>query len=714
MQSRFSRLWYRVEGLRPRLRSHVLLRRHSYRGHIWYVISDPASGRVHRFTLAAYILIGLMDGVRTVQEIWEKACVQLGDEAPSQDEVIHLLGQLHMADVLQCDVTPDSAEIFDRYSRYRRAEKLNPLLRPLSIRIPLFDPEKVLDKFSRAVKPFFSFWGLALWLAVMVTGLALAGKHWTELTADVLDQVFTPRNLILVWLVFPVVKVLHEFGHAFATKLWGGEVHEMGIMLLVFTPVPYVDVSASASFPKRRRRVMVSAAGMMIEVFLAAVALFIWLNAEPGVIRNVSYNVILIAGVSTILYNANPLIRFDGYYILSDLLEIPNLGQRSGKYAGYLAERYLFGVKDLETPSDTVRERAWFIFYAIASLAYRVVLIAGIIFFIAKKFLAAGLIMAVWTTITMLILPVVKGVNYLCNSPRLHRRRFRAVTIAGLVILLLVMIIFVVPVPLRTQAEGVMWLPERSFVRAGTDGFIQDFIVSNGTVVKRGESLVRCDNPMLSAQVRVLEAGVEELSARLRAVQQNDRVQARIIQEQLEHEQAALKRSRQRADQLLMKGDEDGTFVVLQPEDLPGRFVRQGETIGYIIPRSPATARVVVDQESIDLVRHHRTGIDARLARNIERMFPVSAVREVPAALEYLPSKVLSIEGGGKTVVDPRETTGTRTFSRTFQFDIQLPMKWTSLNVGDRVYIRFDHGWEPLVWRWYRSLRQLFLSRLDV
>lgn len=696
------------------MRGHVRVHRHSYRGNIWYVISDPASGRVHRFTLSAYILIGLMTGTRTVQEIWETACVRLGDEAPTQDEMIHLLGQLHVADVLQCDVTPDTAEILSRYRRHSRSERINPLLRPLSMRIPLFDPERILNRLLRFARPFFGVWGAALWASVVVAGAVLAVKHRPELTADVLDQAFTPRNLVLIWFIFPAVKVLHELGHALATKAWGGEVHETGVMFLVFTPMPYVDVSASAAFRSPLRRIMVSAAGMMVEMFVAAVALFIWLNAEPGMIRNISYNVILIAGISTIAFNANPLVRFDGYYIFADLVEIPNLAQRSVKYVGYLAERYLFGMDEIEAPSDTLRERAWFVSYAAASLVYRTLLSAGILFFIARKFLVAGLIMAVWVSVTTVAMPVAKGLSYLLNSPRLHRRRSRAFTIVALAAGLLSLLIFVVPMPLRTQAEGVVWLPEQSFVRAGADGFIQELAVSHGTAVRRGATVVKSYDPMLGAQVRVLEAQIEELSARQRAVQLDDRVQARVIQEQLEHGRAALERARERMDQLIAVSNEDGVYVALQPEDMPGRFVRQGEIIGYIITRSPVIARVIVSQENINLVRRNTKGIEARLAKDIDHTFPVSILREVPEASEYLPSKVLGAEGGGKAVVDTRETSGTKTFNRTFQFDIRLPMKWQDLNIGERIYVRFDHGWEPLARRWYRSLRQLFLSRLDV
>lgn len=714
MKSQFSPLWYRVESLRPRLRKHVQLFRHLYRGQVWYVITDPSSGRVHRFTPTAYQIIGHMDGKWTVHELWEAALAKMSDAAPTQDEMIHLLGQLHAADVLQSDVTPDTAEILERYQQQNRARKINPLLRPLSIRLPLIDPERFLTHLTPFFRPFFNLWGALVWIAVIAGASVLAKEHWQELTGDIFNQVLTPQNLVLVWLIFPFVKVIHELGHAVATQVWGGEVHEMGIMFLVFSPIPYVDVSASAALSSRSRRIIIAAAGMGVELLVAALALFVWIAVEPGPLRNIAYNVILISGISTLFFNANPLVRFDGYYILSDLIEIPNLGQRSAQYFKYLVDRRLFGLQDGELTMETPGERAWLIIYMIASGCYRIFIFFAIIFGIAAKSLLLGMILGLWVFISMLAVPGAKGLHYLFKSPQLAFRRPRAVGLSALVLSGLVAMVCLVPAPLRSLAEGVVWLPSEAFVRPETDGFIVDLVTPPWTVVPIGAPLIKNYDPLLSAQVRALEAKVGELEARYRAAFDTDRVQLGQLQEQLGHQRAALARARERFAQLLVKSGEAGRFIVPQPEDLPGRFVRKGETIGYVVSSGTVSARVVVPQKDISLVRTRTRCVAARLVQQIERIYPVTLMREVPEALEYLPSKVLSVEGGGQMVVDPRETSGTKTFSRTFQFDIQLPLQWSQVHIGERVYVRFDCGWEPLAFRWYRSLRQLFLSRLDV
>lgn len=714
VKSRFSQLWYRVELLRPRLRSHLEIRRHTYRGQIWYVIRDSASGRLHRFTSNAYAVIGLMDGSHTVQEIWEKASLRLGDFAPSQDEVITLLGQLHGADLLQCDVPPDALELFRRSRSQARAEKTQSLLNPLAIRIPVCDPDPFLARLAPLFRPLFGMGGLLIWLAIVIAALVSAGHHWEELSNNVLDRVMSPQNLLLVWLLFPFIKIFHELGHGLAAKAWGGEVHDLGIMLLVFTPVPYIDVSSSAAFEKPSRRMAVAAAGMMFELFLASIALAVWIHVEPGLVRNCAYNVMLVAGLSTLLFNSNPLIRYDGYYILSDFLEIPNLAQRSRVYLQYLVDRYAFGFSEKEPPVDSLQEKLWFILYAPASWIYRLLLIGGIGLFLAQKFLLIGVIVTGWSVLSMLVLPGFRAIKYLLTDPRLRTRRGRALTVSTAVVAAAAWGILALPVPLSTVVEGVVWLPEESFVRAGTDGFVRSIVTTSGSFVSADDTLLVSEEPTLKAEEQVIRAKIVELTAQHRAQQREDRVQAEILLEQLGHEQARLRRVLERRNDLVVKGKATGMLVIPQQEDLPGRYMKQGETIGYIFPPSRVTVRAVVPQEQVSLVRQRTHRVDARLARDLARVYRVSLVREVPAASEHLPSKTLSVEGGGSTVVDPRESTGTKTFSRTFQFDLELPLDWSAVGVGDRVYLRFDHGLEPLALRWWRSVRQIFLSRLDV
>jgi putative peptide zinc metalloprotease protein len=710
----FSPSWYRVAALKPRLRSHAQIHRHFYRGQLWYVIQNHATGRFHRFSPEAYLIIGLLDGRQTLDEIWQIAAKRLGDDIPTQEEVINLLTQLHRADVLQGDSLPATEELQNRDAKQTRQRHMQSLRSPLAIRIPLLDPERFLAALAPLISPLFSVAGMVVWLVVVGWAVFLAVGHWPELTRNVSDRVLAMDNLLLLWLTFPMVKALHELGHGFAVKRWGGEVHEMGIMLLVFMPVPYVDASAASAFREKRQRMIVGAAGMLTEVFIAALALLVWLEVEPGVVRACAFNVMLIAGVSTVLFNGNPLLRFDGYYILSDGLEIPNLGIRANQYLGYLIQHYAFGVRDLPSPVFARGEGGWFFFYAIASFCYRMMVFAGIIWVIAGKYFIVGVLLAIWAILLTLIIPLVKHTGFLLSSPRLHRKRARAVLSSGAVIATVLAGLLLIPVPSGTIVEGVIWAPEKSLVRATAEGFVTRLEARPGSRVARHEVLVQSEDPGLPAQVRVLKAQLVELKARYDAEILQNRAQAQIIGEDIEHIKGMLERAEERRQELAVRSPTAGVFVLNKPQDMPGRFVHRGEVLGYVMDFSAVTARVVVPQEDVDLMRGRLSSIEVRLAERPEQVIPAVIRRKVPAASDQLPSAALSIAGGGNIATRPDAQQPNTALTKLFQFDLKLMTELPVNVIGERVYVRMLRDPEPLARQWYRRGRQLFLSKFNV
>jgi putative peptide zinc metalloprotease protein len=713
-QSLYSPSWYRVAPLKPRLRSHIELHRHYYRGERWYVMQDHASGRFQRFTPAAYQLIGLMDGQRTVEEIWQASRSHLAEDAPTQDEFVRLLSQLHAVNALQGDVQPDPVELAKRSEKQRFGWWKQTMRSPLFMRFPVLDPERFLSRFRWLARPFFSWPGLILWLAVVLPALFQVGVHWTALTENIADRILAPHNLLILWLTFPFLKAFHEFGHAFAVKTKGGEVHDMGIMLLVFTPIPYVDASAASAFRKKRERILVGAAGLLVEFFFAALAFYVWLNVQPGPLRAVAFNVMVIAGVSSVLFNGNPLLRYDAYYILVDILEIPNLGSRGTRYVFYLLQRYLLGIGDAEPPLSNPGERAWFVVYTISAFCYRMTIYAAIVLFVAGKFFFFGVIFACWAAVNMLILPVAKGIRFLFTSPLLNRKRLRAVIISGMVLTGAAAIIILVPVSLSTITEGVIWIPNSSFVRAGTDGFVERIIATPGSRVKLADSLITCSDPLLPAQIRVLESRLQELKATYATQIITDRVAADITLDEIEHVRAQLTDTRGREDDLTIRSNAEGVFVMPMPQNMPGRFVRRGELVGYVLDPSSIIARVVVDQSDVDFIRLHTRTVAVRFPDNFSEKVPALILREVPSATNQLPSRTLSVEGGGAIAIDPRDAMGTKAYQKIFLFDVDLLDIISSYTVGGRVYVRFDHGREPLYHRWYRIVRELFLKRFNI
>jgi putative peptide zinc metalloprotease protein len=710
----FSPSWYRVAALKPRVRAHAQILRQSFRDQVWFVLQDHAAERSHRFSPAAHYFIGLMDGERTVQEVWDATNAHLGDEAPTQEDAIRLLGQLHAADALLCDVSPDTMEVFRRYQRHERMLWKRRLWTPLALRFPLLDPDRFLARTLPWVQLLLGWFGLFLWLAVVGTGAVLAASHWSDLTKDISDRVLDPKNLVLLWFVYPVVKALHELGHAYATKKWGGEVHEIGIMLLVLSPVPYVDASAAWGFRDKRKRMVVGAAGIAVELFLGALALFTWLAVEPGAVRAIAYNVMLISGVSTLLFNGNPLLRFDGYYVLADAVEMPNLGSRSNQYLGFLFQRYVLGVNDAESPAHSAGERIWMVLYGIASFVYRIFITFVIITFIAGKFFVIGVLLAVWAVATQVLMPIGKSLSFLFASPNLRRKRGRALSTSAILALVAVGLIFIVPAPSWTRTEGVIWVPEESQVRAGAEGFVVRLLVPVGSEVHRGQPLIQAEEPFLETRVAVLNAQMEELAAKYDAFLPVDRVQAAMAREEMIAARANLLRAREREAELVFRSPASGRFIVPNAADLPGRFLSKGQLVGYVVEPGELTARVALLQDDIAMVREHTRAVEVMLAGWESSPVPARIRREVPGASTQLPTAALGSAGGGPIAVDPRDKQGVTALKQIFQLDLTVPADVRSEYLGARVFVRFDHGFEPAGFQLYRALRRLLLRQFSV
>ena len=708
----FSNHWYRVAELQPRLRSHARIVRHQYRGQTWYVLDDPSTQRYHRFTTDSHLPIGLMDGRRTVQEIWEVACERLGDNAPTQDDMIVLLGQLNAADVLDCDVPLDVRELLTRYDKQQMKKWQQRAASIFSWRIPLFDPERFLQATLPIVRPLFSWGGAVLWLAVVVPAIALVAIYWTDLSNDFLGRTLSPQSAMIAWFVFPLLKGLHELGHAYAVKVHGGEVHDMGVMVLVVTPVPYVDASASSAFPGKWHRVLVGAGGMLVEVFLAAIAVYVWVAAEPGVLRAVAYNVIAIAGISTILFNANPLLRFDGYHILVDAIEIPNLRQRATTYFQYVVERYGFGRRDAEPPAASPGEKRWFTGFSILSFLYRVLVTIGILMVLASTYFWLAVILGTVAVVAWILLPVARGIHFLAMSPRLRGVRFRAVAATAAAALLVLALLFV-PMPFRTMTEGVVWLPEESYVRPETEGFVERVVAAVGTVVKTGDPLLVLRNDEVRAGKAILDGQVREARARYAQALASDPVKAAIAREDLRYKERDLARATERVEALTVRARTHGTFVMPAPDNAPGRYAGRGELLGFVVALDTVTVRAVVTQGTIDRVRQRTAGVEVRLAEQIDRPVAATLRRIVPAASDQLPSRALGSEGGGLIPVDPRDANGARAVLSVFQIELDLPLTSGLVNAGGRAYVRFDHGSAPLASQWYEEVRRLFLSRFN-
>lgn len=720
MQALLSEHWHVVRALRPRLREGVEPLHRVLRGKPWVLLLDPATHRFHRLPPRAWRVIEQLTGQHTLDEVWEALCL-LAEAEPtrtdhgtvSQHELVSLLSSLHANDLLQTQVSPDAGEVFERYERQQSAQRKQRWLNPMSLKLPLLYPDPWFEKQKLFAAALLTWPTLAVWLALVTTALVLGAPHWATLTENLSDRVLAGSNVVLLWFTYPAVKAVHEWAHGMAVKAWGGSVREVGLMFVVFTPVPYVDATSSYRFPSKWARATVAAAGIMAELALGAVALFVWLMAEPGVARAVAFNVVLIATVSTVFVNGNPLMRYDGYFVLCDLLELPNLAQRSSQYLTYLLDRYGFGARDAQPPQESKGERTVLLVYGVVSPIYRLVITFGLIWFVATEYLLVGAVMAVLAAWSTLVMPVWKGIKHVREGASLVARRdsARRRTIAALGVV--VLFIGVVPVPFHSVHHGVVWLPDEAIVRAGAQGIIRGVSVAPGDLVVPATQLLTLDSPLLVADLSVAVAALDHARAQLRRAELLEPVRVEPMKVELASRETRVDEMQRRFDALDVKSGVSGRWAPAAHTELVGRYVKRGEVLGFVVTGPSRLVRTAVTQDDMDLIRSRLRGAQVRFNNSMADVHNARLHRQVPAGEFDLVSAALGTQGGGEVAVDPSQR-GNRSLARVFDVEIQLDEPSPLSVFGDRVYVRFDLGPAPLGWQWFLRLRQLFLARLNV
>ncbi|MBL4606316.1 MAG: biotin/lipoyl-binding protein, partial [Pseudomonadales bacterium] len=524
--------WSRVARLRPQLREHVRTYPQEYRGERWYVLWDQSSRRHLRFSATAYAFIARLDGKISVEEAWYKCIAGLKEVALTQDEVLLILTQLFAVDVLRSDLPLEATHFFQRYQRDKNIKRRNAFMNPLAIRIPMLDPNAILNRFMPWVRPVFSKPSVFIWFLVVGLAAMMAMLKFPAIDASFNSEIFSPSNILSMIAVFIFIKTAHEFAHAFTVKMWGGDVHEMGITFLVFAPIPYVDASAAWLFQDKYKRMLVGAAGIVTELFIASLALFVWLLVEPGLVKDAAFNAMLVGSISTVVFNGNPLLRFDGYYVLQDWIEIPNLYTRSGRYYLYLIRRYLFGVVDETPPVTAEGETPWLVVYGIGAFFYRLFILTVIVMFLADEYLFIGVALASWAVAMQIIVPLARALRFMFTSPSMDEHRSRAAVVTASLLVSMSLFLVMVPISLTTRVEGVVWVSDQAQLYTGTEGFVEEVLVKSGQHVQVGTPIIRMRAPELEAEIAKLEALLRELEARGAAEYLKHKVKSKITAEE--------------------------------------------------------------------------------------------------------------------------------------------------------------------------------------
>ncbi|MGE4558143.1 MAG: site-2 protease family protein [Desulfovibrionaceae bacterium] len=654
----FSENWHRVANVRARLRPAVSVRRQSYRGEEWYVVHAPFTDAFFRLTPAYYLFLSRLDFSRTIEEAWLGALEEDPEHGPGQEDVISLLMELSQANLIHFDKESDAAKLFEQNDEKERMARRRKWMNILFIRFGLFNPDRLLTALGPLWKALISIHGALVWLAVTCWGVLTALQHAGEI-AYAASSVLEPSNLIPLYAGLVLLKVFHETGHAAVCKRFGGNVSSVGVMFLFFAPLPYVDATSSWAMEEKWKRILVSSAGILVELFLGSLCCVIWAWSPPGMLHTIAYNMMFTATVSTLLFNANPLMRFDGYYILVDLLEMPNIYQRSREHVIRLCEKYILGVRGIQHQHIAPGEEFWLTLYGVSSSVYRIFLVLGISLFLADNYFFIGLIFGSVMIASSCIKPVLSCIKYLFRSSALRGVRARAIGKVSVLVGLLALFVFLVPLPYDIVAPGVVESCDVTNVIADSAGQVAEFCAEPGERVEKGQVLLRQSNPAIDYDIRKAKAQLQQIAilgqqalSRM-GLDRNPVEKRRLALEQLLSQLEARKRD------LVIRAACSGVWGLPDAEALRGQWIAKGRNLGRIVSSDNFLFKAVIVQEDASSLFDGKVlSMAVRLKGVDDADFKVENWSLLAHYQEELPSAALGWRGGGDIPLSPWDDSG--------------------------------------------------------
>jgi putative peptide zinc metalloprotease protein len=491
-----------AEHLQVRLRPDLVVQPQFYEGMTHYVIKDPLALKYFRFKIEEYFLLQQFDGKQTLQDVKKAFERKYRPQTISIEDLTRFVAQLHEAGIIQIDSNEQAKVLIRRRKKNKWRKVWSFLANILFIKIPVIDPERLLTR----MYPFFRWIFTPAFITVSVTSMLLAiglvGSNWKTFYDKLPDfqSFFNWWTIMSFWVCLAVVKIIHEFGHGLTAKHYGGEVHEMGILFLVLTPALYCDVTDSWLLPNKWKRIWISAAGIYVECFLASIATFVWWYSTPGLLNSLAMATMFICSVNTILFNANPLLRYDGYYVMADWLEIPNLRIKSTQFFAYLIQEKVLGL-EIPVQSYLPKSRRYlFVTYAVASYIYRWFVTFAILWFLSQilkpyKLESVSYLLAAGALIPLAGMPVYQIIKFLRTPGRLRKVKKVRATAFAVAAIALVTGILLIPTPLRVQGTFVLKLAKPEVVYVETEGRLVELNVKNGQWITKDTVLAKLSNP---------------------------------------------------------------------------------------------------------------------------------------------------------------------------------------------------------------------------
>ncbi len=649
----------RLREVRAGTRQDLTVTRHLFRGEAAYVVTDPMTLQSHRFEPADYAVFVAIDRRRALHEAFDELVANNTLRQEDEERFYQFVFQLHQLNFLSLPFSDDKL-LYRRHVRQKKQRLKRKITGFLFLQIPLLNPNTFLTRMLPYAKHVFSRWFFAVWVGLMAVAGFVAFKSAHELIQPI-QGVLLPQNLAMMWLTLVVLKLFHEFGHAFATKHFGGYVPEMGAYLIVFTPCAYVDATACWGFTKKRDRLIVGLAGMYVESIFAAMGVLVWSVTDPGRVHDLAYNVIVLASVITVIFNINPLMRFDGYYVLSDLLEIPNLRQRAANFASGAAKRIFLSLRNT-TPPCGLRLHALLLGFGIASSIYRLSIIIGIGALVAFKVPVIGLVLSGVMVGGAVLGILVRLTRYLWQAAETAPVRKRAIALSLILLIGLPSAALLAPIPSSVRAEGVFGRTDDSVIRSRVDGFISSIAMRAGDRIVPGVLLAELENDKLAERIAEVSAAIEASAIRQRVYDVDDRAKAEQEEERLRVLQKELElRRRDKADLRIVAVTDGAITACVRPTDV-GRFVRKGDPLASVGAGTWQIRAILAEDEMASSRPAVGASVEIKPVAMPGKTLRGHITRITPAASRIISSKVLTHLGGGSVAVNPQTAQAARPY----------------------------------------------------
>lgn len=649
---------YELGQARVRLRKDLKFTLHNDSASPWYLVEDESNGRFFRIGISEYALLSLLNGKRTLEEAMAKLASMPQCDDLSDEEVASLARWVIDSGLAETSAAKTKSRIEDQRSREFLQQTMQ-WMNPVAIRIPLFNPDGWLTRIYAGLRVIAGWPVLVVWLLVCGIGAMTftmeAGNFWRHQVQSISGNDFL--WLAISWLV---LKVFHEAAHGLMCKHYGGRAPGFGVLMLLLVPLPYLDVSSSWRFPAKAQRILTAAAGMMAEAFIASIAIFVWANSSPGPLQYQMGNLFLAATVNTLLFNANPLMKFDGYYILVDWLEIPNLYTRGRSFVKSWAKWMFFGVPfDTDTEPSLAKARIVATYGASAMLWLVLICVslgtAALNMFSGIGLLVAFLAIALWIGFPLFQLGRYLIVKHTTDNPS----RFRFLGVTGVLASALFVAMVLIPAPGTINAPAIIVDDEVAEVRTRAAGFVESIHVAAGQSVAKGELLIEMQNPQLLADIVRLETEIaaSELKA---SVHKNDGDLAtwQIEIETCEGLQKQRNELTEQLQQLRVVAPVAGIVSSANLHELDQVYLSAGEDLLTIT--QPNAKRVVAMLAQHDAVwlrtRSELDNVSVNLWGSTEAAIPGKIVEISPRATDRVPHFAFaSTNGGPLDVVSRRQ-----------------------------------------------------------